>query len=262
MPFWQKLFKKKKTGLCLSGGGLRALAHIGAIKAMEEKGIKIDFIAGTSAGAIIGALYSYGYTADQMMSMVAENTFFSRRSIKITSGSMFNANLVNSILEKHLPVKEFESLPIPLFVAATNINQGQCKIFSSGPLFPALIASASIPYVFPSVVIDGNKYCDGGLINNLPIEPLLAQNCRIIASHVNATESLDLDALKKLSARTMLARLFNLGVSSHVYPKKEHCDLFIEAPGLTKYSLFDKKNANQLFEAGYQYAKTALATWH
>jgi NTE family protein len=263
MQFWQQLFKKKKqkVGLCFSGGGLRGIAHIGTIKAVEEKGIKIDYISGTSAGAIIGALYSFGYTADELMKIVEESTFFSRKMIKISSGGLFNPDLVKVILQKYLPVTSFESLPIPLFVAATNINQGNCHIFSKGSLFSALVASSSIPYVFPSLSIEGSRYCDGGLVNNLPIEPLIANNCKIIASHVNATETMDMAALGKLSARNLMARLFNIGVASHVYQKKEHCDCFIEAPGLTKYSLFDKKNANQLFDMGYQYAKSALENW-
>ncbi len=252
------LFKKRKIGLCLSGGGLRAIAHLGVLKVLEEKNIKPDYISGTSAGAIIGALYAYGYSSDELMSILSESTFFSRKAVKLQSGSIFSTSFLTDIYKKYLPENNFSSLKTPLIIAATDINLGTIRYFSKGNLYEPLLATASIPFIFPSTNIEEHTFCDGGLLNNLPIEPI-AEHCNfIIASHVNSVSQLSAMEAKKLSPKAMLERLFHLGMANVVNQKKKDCDVFIEPPNLVQYSMFEKKNAQQLFDLGYEYASQAL----
>lgn len=255
----QHLFRRKrKIGLCLSGGGLRGIAHIGVLKAIEEKGIEIAAISGTSAGAIIGALHAHGYSSDTMLHMLEESSFFSRKSFRLLTSGIFSNTFLLDLFKRHLPEDNFSSLTKPLHVAAVDINAGAAVYFSQGALHLPLLASASIPFVLPTVAIKGHLFCDGGVLNNLPIEPLLQRKMKIIASHVNSVSKLNTEEMQKLSSRALLNRVFHLGMSNHVYLKRAHCDVFIEPPNLVRYSLFDKKNMKVLYDLGYKYAAEAL----
>ncbi|RYD97731.1 MAG: patatin [Sphingobacteriales bacterium] len=252
------LKNKKNIGLCLSGGGLRAIAHIGVLKALEVLNISPAAISGTSAGAIIGSLYAHGYKADELMEIVATETFFSRKSFKLQTAGIFKTSLLTDLYSKYLPENNFSALKIPMTIAATDIGLGTEVFFSTGELYGPLLATASIPFIFPPTVIDDRIYCDGGLLNNLPIEPLLQQGNYIIASHVNAVSIISQAACKKLSARSMAERLFYLGMANPVNQKKKNCNIFIEPANLVQYSMFDKKNAPLFFELGYDAAMNAL----
>ncbi len=219
-------------------------------------------ISGTSAGAIIGSLFAHGYKATELMEIVAKETFFSRKSFKLQTSGLFKASFLSDIYAKYLPGNDFSALKIPMTIAATDIGLGQEVFFSSGELYGPLLATASIPFIFPPTVINDRIYCDGGLLNNLPIEPLQQQGSYIIASHVNAVSSIDQAACKKLSAKAMAERLFYLGMANHVNHKKKDCNIFIEPANLLQYSMFDKKNAPLFFDLGYEAAIRALKEWH
>lgn len=249
---------RKDIGLCLSGGGLRAIAHIGVLKALEELEISPVAISGTSAGAIIGSLFAYGYRADELMEIVAKESFFNRKSFRLQTSGLFKTSLLTDIYSKYLPENDFSTLKIPMTIAATDISLGTEVFFSEGELYGPLMATASIPFIFPPTVIEDRIYCDGGLLNNLPIEPLLQQQNYVIASHVNAVSVISPAECKKLSARSMAERLFYLGMANPVNQKKKDCNIFIEPPNLVQYSMFDKKNARLFFDLGYEAAMTAL----
>src|SRR5688572_8579440 len=134
-----------KIGLALSGGGARGIAHIGVIKAMEELGVKPDVISGTSAGSIVAVLYANGMKPDEIFEVVNHLSIF--RSVKMAwawSGLLKMEGL-HALLTKHIPDNTFESLKIPLTVAATEIRLGEIRYFSSGELAPAVTSSCSIP---------------------------------------------------------------------------------------------------------------------
>lgn len=249
---------RKDIGLCLSGGGLRAIAHIGVLKALEELEIRPAAISGTSAGAIIGSLFAYGYGADELMEIVAKETFFSRKSFKLQTSGIFKTSLLTDLYSKYLPKDNFDSLKIPMTIAATDISAGTVVFFSEGELYGPLLATASIPFIFPPTLINDRIYCDGGLLNNLPIEPLQQQGNYVIASHVNAVSVINPAECKKLSARSMAERLFYLGMANPVNQKKKDCNIFIEPANLVRYSMFDKKNARLFFDLGYESAMHAL----
>lgn len=252
------LKNKKAIGLCLSGGGLRAIAHIGVLKALEVLQITPAAISGTSAGAIIGTLFAYGYKADELMELVGKETFFSRKSFKLQASGIFKTSLLTDIYNKYLPENDFSALKVPMTIAATDIGLGKEVFFSAGELYGPLLATASIPFIFPPTVIGDRIYCDGGLLNNLPIEPLQQQEYSIIAAHVNAVGAISQAECKKLSARSMAERLFYLGMANPVNQKKNACDIFIEPANLVQYSMFDKKNAPLFFDLGYEAAMKAL----
>lgn len=249
---------KHKVGLCLSGGGLRAMAHLGVIQAIEDLEISIHEVSGTSAGAIVGAFYCKGFKAKEMLEIVKTSKLFDVRDFTLFNHQgIISPKMLYDLFSKYLVEDSFESLKLPLHVAVTNINKGTAELYSQGTLFDKLQATAAVPFVFPTVEINGDLHCDGGVLNNLPIEPLENNNEHIIASHVNSIAPLDQNT--KLSNTAYAERLFHLGLSNHVYAKKDKCDVFINPPNMTQYGIFNQKVVQQLFDIGYEYAMKALS---
>ncbi|HEX7757620.1 MAG TPA: patatin-like phospholipase family protein [Niabella sp.] len=246
-------FKKKQPviGLTLSGGGMRGVAHISIIKALETVGLKPQVLSGTSAGAIIGAFYAAGYSPDKMREIVERTTFFSRSSFRLGTTGIFNPVFLSKLFHEYFHEDDFNTLKIPLYVAATEITHGKLEYFSEGKLFQALLASSSIPYVFPPVRIGDKVYMDGGILNNLPIELIYNKCDFLIGSHVN---SIIYDDMHKISARKVFDRVIHLAIGSTVDKKGRACDIFFNPPNMTRYSLFDKKGVPQMLDAVYDYA--------
>ena len=159
----------KKLALVLGGGAAKGYAHIGVLKVLEKHGIKPDLIVGTSMGALIGGMYAAGMPINEMKN-VAEN-FNSIGSFSIIStlfkGNLINTKKVNKLLEKKFNGKKHEDCDIPFVAVATELNTGKEMHFSSGLMSESVMASISIPGVFPYVKLGENLYCDGGLLNNL-----------------------------------------------------------------------------------------------
>lgn len=250
-------FKKKKPiiGLTLSGGGMRGIAHIAVLKALEEYDLKPDIISGTSAGSIVAAFYSLGKTPDEMMEIVRETTFFSRSYLKLSKNGIFSSKFITQLLTDHFPKDDFSVLKIPIYVAATEMTHGIIDFFSEGELFKPLLASASVPFVLPPVKMGEKIYVDGGVLDNLPIEPIIDQCDFLIASHVN---SISYDGLENMSLMKEFDRILHLAVAKSVYSKVNSCDIFLDPPKMTKFSLFNKKFFDEMFNEVYAYSCNAL----
>jgi len=241
-----------KLGLVLSGGGARGIAHLGVIKALEEKGLTFDFISGTSAGAIVGSLYAQGYTPDEILKFTEDTSFIRHLRPALNLKGLIRMNGLSSMLANYLPHDSFEGLKIPMTIAATNINRGKPEYFNSGKLIKAILASACIPIIFNHITIDGVDYVDGGITDNFPIGPIRDKCDKVIGSHTNfiGNEFHDFN-MKSLLERTML-----IAISGNVYPKKELCDVFIDPPGLSNFTGFDLKKNRTIFQLGYDYTHT------
>ena len=193
---------RKKVGLVLSGGGAKGIAHIGALKIIEEAGIPIDYVVGTSMGSIIGGLYSIGYSPEQMDSMVRKQDWqfllsdqvrrenqnmaereadgkyvisvpFSKNVIKDVTGGLIKgqniANLFSQLTLGYHDSIDFNKLPIPFACVAEDIAKGEEYVFHNGVLSTAMRASMAIPGVFTPVRINNMVLIDGGVTNNYPV---------------------------------------------------------------------------------------------
>lgn len=249
-------FKKKKPpappviGLTLSGGGMRGIAHIAVLKALEEYNLKPHIISGTSAGSIIGAFYSFGKTPDEMMEIVRQTSFFSRSALKLSKNGIFSSNFIVKLFKDYFPEDNFSILKIPVYVAATEMTQGIVDFFSEGELFGPLLASSSVPFILPPVRMGEKIYVDGGVLDNLPIEPIIDKCNFLIASHVN---SISYDELKKMSLMKEFDRILHLAIAKSVYSKAKYCNIFLDPPKMTKYSLFNKRYMDEMFHQVYEY---------
>lgn len=241
-----------KTGYVLSGGGARGFAHLGVIKLLEELGIQPYAIAGTSAGAIAGALYAAGKKSEEILELMKNNNYFGWSSIAWMKDGFFSMKVLQKLLEDIIGKNGFDELQIKLYVASTDLIKGESVIFSKGKLFEAVIASASVPVVFEPVKKGNKLLVDGGILNNFPVEPLTKICDVIIGSYVNKAED-GIGNSSFFKTFNILDRCFHLAIANSVYSKANKCDVFIEVP-LHGFDMYDVKKADEIFEIGYNTA--------
>ena len=246
----------KSIGLVLSGGGIRGMAHIGLIKAMEAQGIVAHRISGTSVGALVGGLYAKGSSVEEMLNFFRETPLFQYSLFAINKPGLIATERYVPIFRKFFPQDSFEALKIPLLVVATNLMSGTEKVFSKGPLIPTLLASAALPPVFSPVEIDGHFYADGGIMNNFPKEHLEKDSDFIIGSNVSITFPLEKKDLR--NPIQLAQRVTSLMVHASNHEKLRTCDLFIEPMDLEKIGVLDKKGIEKAFTIGYDQASRAI----
>ncbi len=173
----------KTVGLALGGGGARGVAHIAYLQALEQQGIKPSVIAGTSSGAIVGALYAGGVTPDGMYGMLESLFSAKKRSglslVNALKRDGFAGVLAKQFLSKALPKKTFEELNIPLKLVATDFHTLEEKVFDSGEILPALMGSIAFPSVFIPQQVGNGYYVDGGATNIVPFD-ILRQECDVL----------------------------------------------------------------------------------
>ncbi|NNL03211.1 MAG: patatin-like phospholipase family protein [Eudoraea sp.] len=247
-----------KTGLVLSGGGVRGIAHIGAIKALEEHGIIPDIIAGTSAGAIVGALYAGGNTPEEILHFFKSVNPFSISNYAVNKPGFVNSEKLYPHFKAVLPQDTFEALKIPLVVTATNILEGTLQVFRKGALIRAVIASAAFPGIFTPVRIGDDHYVDGGTLNNFPAD-LIQQECNsLIGVHVNPFEKVALKDLKYFY--NVVERSFQIRSAMESMTKFSMCDLVICPEDLGNFSTFSMREMDKIYLLGYTATNKALAT--
>ncbi|PIF61487.1 MULTISPECIES: patatin-like phospholipase family protein [unclassified Flavobacterium] len=263
--------KKPKIGLVLSGGGAKGFAHIGVLKVLEEAGVKIDYIGGTSMGAVIGGLYASGYNASQIDSIFqatnfnellndfiprSSKNFYEKRNdelyalvlpfnkLKIgipeaLSKGMYNYNLLSRITRNVRHIRDFNKLPIPFLCIGTNIETGEQVLLNKGNLAQAMIASSAFPSLFSPVEIDGKLLVDGGVINNYPIEEVRKLGAEIIIGVDVQDDLLDRNQLK--DATRILVQITNLQSIERMKKNVKQTDVYIK-PDIKNYGVvsFDK----------------------
>ncbi len=251
-----KSISDKKIGLVLSGGGIRGMAHIGLLKAMKERGIEADEIAGASIGAVIGALYAHGNTTDEMLQFFKETPLFQYSFFAIGKPGLIDTAKFINIFKTYFSDNTFESLSKPLYVVATDLMNGKEKVFNSGELIRPLLASAALTPVFSPVEVDGILYADGGIMNNFPKE-YVEKNCEtIIGSNVSINGILK---KKELSNSLQLTgRITGLMIYASCREKISECDILIEPQELDQIGVLDKKGIDKAYTIGYDRASWAL----
>ena len=240
-----------QIGLALSGGGARGIAHLGIIKALVEEGVNIAAISGTSAGAVVGSLYCYGYEPDEILDIIVKTSFLKRMRPALAKTGLLKIENLKEIFLKYLPENDFKALKIPLTVAATELKRGITTFFSEGELITPVLASCCVPVIFNPVKYQGGTYLDGGILNNLPVEPLREKMDFVIGCHTNPIDDdFDVKNVKVLIERSLL-----MAINGNTQKRKELCNLLIEPPGLKKYAGSELSKAKELFEVGYKYTR-------
>ena len=239
-----------RIGLALSGGGARGIAHLGVLKAFDEMGLQVSMISGVSSGAIAGVLYAAGYKPEQILQLVKELSIFKIVRPAFGKAGFMHLEEVEKLYIRHLgPDITFEDLQIPVVVSATEMNEGITAYFSSGELIKPLLASSAVPILYHPIHFNGKLLNDGGLLNNMPVEPLFT-NCDVkIGVHVNPINH----QAQITTIRSMIERTLLLGINNNVKLRMHMCDLLIEPPELKYYRLTNFRKADEIFDIGYKH---------
>jgi NTE family protein len=243
-----------KTGLVLSGGGARGISHIGVLKALQESNIRVDCISGTSTGALVAALFSYGYSPEEILETVIKTKIFSSLRPAFTWTGLAKITKLHELILKLMPEDSFDALKIPVTVATTNLNKGKAEYFTHGQLIPVVLASCCVPVIFAPVDFNGQLYVDGGITDNLPAGVLRGQCNLLIGSHCNFISSqFDVKNFRSVIERSLL-----MAISGNTLISKNMCDILIEPPELGNTSAFDISNIKRLYDIGYSFTKKYL----
>jgi NTE family protein len=279
--------KPVKVGLVLSGGGAKGLAHIGALKVIEEAGVSIDYIGGTSMGAIVGALYASGYSATELDSLfrntdftdlIQDNlprsakTFYEKEAseryaltlpfndfkLSVPQALSSGQNIYNELVRLLYHVKDerdFNKLPIPFFCIATNVETGHAILLNKGYLPQAILASGTFPSLFQPEEVDGEILIDGGVLNNYPVQEVRAMGPDIIIG-VDVQHGLR-DRNSLMSATDILLQINNFRTIKDMERKSELTDIYIK-PDMDEFSVIDFDLKNAIVEKGETAAREHL----
>ncbi len=279
----------QKVGLVLSGGGARGLAHIGVIKLLEENNIPIDYIAGTSAGAVVGSLYAQGYSPEEMIRLVSTDEFYNwatgtfdeehiyyfknkdpnaswvtlKFSVDSAVHTTFPSSIISSVpvdfalMENNAaPIAKahynFDSLFVPFRCVASDIENKKALVFRKGDLAQAVRASMAFPFYFSPVIVNGKILFDGGLYNNFPADVMLDEFYPDIIIGVNAS-----GANGPYSDESIIAQVRMMMTTPTTYAVYCQNGIFIE-PQTDRFGLFDFHNPGPVIESGYEAAKVKL----
>ncbi len=279
--------KIPKLGLCLSGGGAKGLAHVGLLRLMDSLDIRPDYITGTSMGSILGALYSMGYTGDEIKNSVLKvdwskllNARFPFEDINIEEkdeygrymielplnnfkmrlpkGAIEGQALQMYLLQLTYPVwhiQNFDSLPIPFRCVAVNANTGKPVLMKNGNLATALRASMSVPLVFEPVEYQGQYLIDGGVVRNFPVKEVMDMGATKVIGSYTGFRVMNADELT--GALSMVFQSAAFAFTQSTQDDKNACDMWVnnELPGLLSSNF---KNVKAILEAGEANARAML----
>lgn len=252
---WGKSKKNKNEvrALCLSGGGARAFAHIGAIKAFEEEGVTFDMVVGTSAGALVGALYAANVPSSVMI-RYAQGLSMSdiHNGILIVPNNPAN---IGKIVTDLIGGATIENLPVKFAAVAVDLIEAKQAVLDTGPVATAVAASCAVPVLFRPVSYGGKHLCDGGLMNNIP-----ADVCRMLgatrvvtvdvhASRGQGTPDTGLPDVLKATLSIMLANTSAEGLRLS--------DVVI-SPDTGKFSSMSMDGKDEMVQIGYEAAKAKI----
>ncbi len=281
LVFSQEITEKEdiKVGLVLSGGGAKGLAHVAAIKVIEEAGVRIDYIGGTSMGAIVGSLYASGYNAEQLDSIVRSVDYFKimsddvprkskpfyekesgekyalslpikNKKVGIPTALSEGQNVLNLLtrLTQHVNnINDFSKLPIPFLCIATDLETGEQEILKEGFLPEAVKASGSFPTLLAPVIINGKLLSDGGIVNNFPVDEVKAMGADIIIG-VDIQGGLeDKDALD--SAVKILNQIVGFQMYKSLVAKHDKVDVLIK-PNMKDFDVVSFDKIKEIIQEG------------
>ena len=277
-----------KVALVLSGGGAKGYAHLGVLRVLEKENIKIDYIAGTSIGALVGTLYSIGYSVDEIEKVLDNLNIESflesgsdltgldldkketlkKYSFYINFDNELNYSLpkglreteelylvVKNLLKKYENIKNFDNFPIPLRVVATNLNTGETKSFSEGDIAKILTASMAIPTIFEPVEVNGALYVDGLVSRNLPVEEAYDMGADLVIASDVGTPVVKKDNYNILS---VLNQMIAIQSSYITKDSKEKATILI-SPDIKNISATDTTKRRDLIKLGEVATQSQIA---
>ena len=278
---------RPKVGLVLSGGGAKGFAHIGVLKVIEEAGLPIDYIGGTSMGSIIGGLYSIGYSPKMMQQIVEEQNWdaimsdaipqkyisiddkmhdrhylatFPLRNKKIQmKSSIYDGEMINLLLARFTSpvykIRNYDELSVPFLCVAADLESSDAYEMTKGNLQRSIRASMSIPFYFSPVEVDGRLLIDGGLRNNFPVPNVRQKGVDII---IGVDVQRDFHKKDELNSMSTIMDQIILMADIDAYKRaKEDVDVYIK-PNLAQYGMMDFNHYDSIIALGERAAREKL----
>ncbi|MBO0911866.1 MAG: patatin-like phospholipase family protein [Acidobacteria bacterium] len=241
-------------GLALGGGFARGIVHIGILKVLEQEGISVRYIAGTSVGALIGAAYCSGVSTAELEQLASRVRFRDLASWTLSRYGFASNQRMITFLAKVLKVHTFEELEIPLAVTATDFGSGEGVVFRSGPLNDAVRASCAYPGVFLPVKVNGRLLVDGMLAHSLPTKPVRDMGADKVLA-VSLRGRWNNEGPRHIF--DVIGQCFSIAQDQNCSSARQCADLLIE-PDLTGYRYDDFEHGAAFVAIGEQYARAAL----
>jgi NTE family protein len=240
------------VGLALSGGTAKSLAHIGVLQALEEADIRVDCLAGTSGGAIVGAVYAAGFSIEQLTEVAGKLRWRHLARLTFPKLGLLNNSGVRSFLTDLLGDVTFADLRIPLAIVGTDFLAGKKVVFRDGKVAEAAMISSSIPNVFEPVELDGTLYVDGGLVEYLPVETVREFNPRVVIA-------VNLGHREEPSSRPgnllhVAMQVVGIAARQNALISETRADIVIRPPAAS-FPSFDLMASSRLIEVGYAETK-------
>ena len=250
------MLRKPKVGLALSGGATLGAAHIGVLQVLEREGIRPDFVAGTSAGSLIGALYCAGIPLAQISDMFLTMKWPTLLRLSITKPlALFDISPMDEVIKKTIGDINFEEMKIPFAAIVCDLMTGERLVMDHGPVAPAIRASASVPGIFLPVEYEGRMLVDGGLVDNLPVEQARAMGANfVIASDVSNRGE---NSRRPANIFEVLQTTFNIMQDRGALPNSDACECYIR-PKVTQFSCWGFDDSPKILEEGKKAAEEVL----
>lgn len=248
--------KKVGVALVLGAGGVRALTHLGVLEVLEEEGVPVDLIVGSSGGSIVGALYAdnpYAHAIKHKLIKLRKKDLLDPTIAALPIGLVQGHALENYLLGE-LKAKNFEDLEIPLVVVATNVDNNHIVMLRSGPIVPAVHASSALPPVFLPVRLYNQTLVDGGVIAPVPVQVARIYKPKLlIAVDISTPPPRD----EMSNGLELLNRSLHIAFYELSRLQSSKADIFLH-PNLAGYGTFDDQNNVELYEKGRSTAKAAM----
>lgn len=250
----------KSIGIALSGGGSKGIAHAGALKFLTEKGIAPCCISGSSAGAIVGALFAFGKKPEEILDFFKSIYFFHWKHFTFKKPGIVDSDSFKRYFEDIFGENTtLNELKIPTYITATDLVKGKLKIFNpETKVVDAVLASTAVPGMISPYVIKEKLYSDGGILNHFPVDLLQGKCDSIIGVYVSPVQNIEAKNLNSIKSVTY--RALELLTANSNLQKFNHCDLIIEPKELVRFSTFEtnKTKMDAIFEIGYNEAKKSF----
>ncbi|MEO1481567.1 MAG: patatin-like phospholipase family protein [Myxococcota bacterium] len=249
--------REHRVGVVLSGGGVRGASHVGLLKALADRGIEPTAVAGASSGALVGTMYAARRSFNQTLDVFRDNDLFSWNYLGLVrKPGLLDTELLLGELDAALDHRTFDDLTRELHVVAGDLLTGEPYFFKTGPLARAVLASCAYPGVLTPIEHEGRLLSDGGIVNNLPVEPLLGRCDLVIGSFVNPVAPMTLEQLQTTFAVSQ--RAFQIGTTHALTAKLAKCDFAIAPLPLLDIGLFELSRTNEAFEIGLSAANAIM----
>lgn len=241
----------KEITISLSGGGSRGGFHLGVLSVLEEYGVEIKAISGTSIGALIAVLYASGYRSGEIFKILKSKEFKKIFKFNFSGEHIFNIDFESKYLNNLMQKKSFEELDIPVILSVCNIEDSTISYVKSGEnLISYVAASCSIVPILQPVKIDGVFFADGGLIDNFPVEQLKFFDYPIVGINLFPK-----DKMVKKSLLGWLNKIIHIAWQTPNYNKEDLCDIYITHDKLNNLNMFLFGELDKAYELGKEEAK-------